>query len=127
MKYKVFEKNGFYDGAVVDPNGIEFSPPESKQDEYGNYIYQLIDGKIILNPQQPTEEQLKAKYKQTVRAKIAEKYSIEDEIMLLFRGTEEEKEEHESFVSSVKSLSQINIYGKELVKEDPVTEPEVEG
>jgi hypothetical protein len=71
-------------------------------DEYGNYKYQLIDGKIILNPQKPTPEQIEAKRKAYIVAEIRKKYTVDDEIKLLWRGTEEEKLSHEAYIQDAK-------------------------
>jgi len=84
---------------------------EELKDEFGNYLYQWDEKKqdAVLKNTLPTAEQLKIKRDELVRAKIREKYSIEDEIAVLFRGTNEEKQEHEDFVKSVK---------EELLKQD---------
>jgi len=112
MKYTLFLQEDYLTGWQIGGDfEIDTDKYKDLQDEYGNYKYQLIDGEIILNPQKPTDEQLQKKYKQVVKSEISKKYTIEDELKILFRGSDEERKEHEDYIASCKSKSMEATYG----------------
>ncbi|MEW5817700.1 MAG: hypothetical protein AB1798_20185, partial [Spirochaetota bacterium] len=55
-------------------------------DQYGKPKYQLIDKKIVYNPQMLTTEEKERERKKYVVAKIRELYSVDEEIKLINRG-----------------------------------------
>ena len=111
MRYEYFLEGTYITGYIIQYDDKSNTTPEPlkemqgmgwQTDEYGNYKYQLIDGKIILNPQKPTPEQVEAKRAQFIVAEIRKKYTVDDEIKILYRGTEEEKLSHEAYIQDAK-------------------------
>ena len=96
----------YISGYQIGGNGPEPFPEMqymgALQDEYGNYKYQLIDGKIILNPQKPTPEQVEAKRAQFIVAEIRKRYTVDDELQLLWRGDPADKQAHETYIEDAK-------------------------
>lgn len=65
-------------------NLIDF---ENLRDEYGNFRYKIVENEgrnfVTLEPQTPNEEQLHRVAKKNLSKKIREKYSLEDEMMII--------------------------------------------
>jgi len=107
-----------------------FQPPQELFDKYGNYQHEVdvtvkevsddagkqtvTECKPILKPLPPTEEQKTAYYKTQVKQRIKDRYSIDDEIAIAYRGTDAEKKQHEDFVRNVKEKVRAEI-DKDLI------------
>ena len=98
----------------------DIAMPEDLLDEYGNGQYELkvTDGKdgkkveVVHSPMMPTQEQKDKVYKQKVVSEIRKKYSVDDEIALLFHGKAEDIQEHENHVESVKISARAELDSK---------------
>lgn len=75
-------------------------------DKYGNHQWILKDGKPVISPQQPTEEQLAAYRKKRIVEEVRKRYSADDEFAILIRG---DRTEHEEYVVYVKKLVNLEI------------------
>jgi hypothetical protein len=65
-------------------NLIDF---ENLRDEYGNFQYKIVENEgrnfIIHEPQEPKEEQIEKVAKKSLSKKIRDRYSLDDEIMMI--------------------------------------------
>lgn len=91
------------------------------RDEFNNPIYKLVDGKIIKEPMQPTEEQLDLKRRQEIIQEIRKVYSPDEEFNLINKAIEALKnqqelpEEYLSYKANIISLKETintNYVGK---------------
>lgn len=111
MKYIAFFDNnrlvGWQAGGDFELDPSKF---DGLFDNFGNPLYELVDGEVVYNPKQPTPEQLRTKYEQIVKQEIAKRYTIDDEIKLLYRGTDLEKKDHEDYIALCKEVATKEVY-----------------
>ncbi len=96
-----------------DKYHINFNIKEVERDERTSYDYETV----VVSSNERVE---------LIKALIAHKYTIEDEIKLLYRGQEQEVQEHEEWVAWCRSYVDSVLTEQELVVKIEENEPTID-